>query len=136
IVLLAIGIGLYLSMRGTTMDVQEWSVGGRRFGTFIFWFLLVGETFTTFALLGATQGIVTGDSPGYYIFGTVGLTVSIGYFVVPRIWKAGKRYNFTTMGDFFAARYDAKWFGAVITVFVIVAILLYAGVQLTGLALI
>jgi SSS family solute:Na+ symporter len=136
IVLLAIGIGLYLSMRGTTMDVQEWSVGGRRFGTFIFWFLLVGETFTTFALLGATQGIVTGGSPGYYIFGTVVLTASIGYFVVPRIWMAGKRYNFTTMGDFFAARFDAKWFGAVITVFGIIAILLYARVQLTGLALI
>lgn len=132
----AIAFGLYFALRGTKMDVEEWSVGGRRFGTFIFWFLLVGETFTTFALLGATQGIVSGGAPGYYIFGTVVLSAAVGYFVVPRIWKAGKRYGFTTMGDFFSARFDSRWFGAVITVFGIIAILLYARVQLTGLAII
>lgn len=128
--------GLYFSMRGTTVDVQEWSVGGRRFGVLIFWFLLVGETFTTFALLGATQGVVTDGAPGYYVLGTVALVAPVGYFIVPRIWKAGKKYNLNTMGDFFAARFDARWFGAVVTVFGIIALLLYARVQLTGLALI
>lgn len=136
LVLLSIGGGVYLSMRGTTMDVQEWSVGGRRFGTLLFWFLLVGETFTTFALLGASQGVFSGGAPGYYVLGTVALVAPVGYFLVPRIWSAGKRYGFTTMGDFFSARFEAKWFGAIITVFGILALLLYTRVQLTGLALI
>lgn len=142
---MVIGLGLVLvsvvgevvlSLRGTTMDVQEWSVGGRRFGTILFWFLLVGETFTTFALLGASQGVFSGGAPGYYVLGTVALVAPIGYFLVPRIWSAGKRFGFTTMGDFFAARFEAKWFGALISIFGILALLLYTRVQLTGLALI
>lgn len=128
--------GTLLAMRGTRMDVQEWSVGGRRFGTWLFWFLLVGETFTTFALLGASQGVFSTGAAGFYVLGTVVLTASVGYFLVPRIWRAGKDRGFVTMGDFFAARFDAPWFGALLTVFGIIALLLYSRVQLTGLALI
>jgi solute:Na+ symporter, SSS family len=128
--------GTLLAMRGTRMDVQEWSVGGRRFGTWLFWFLLVGETFTTFALLGASQGVFSTGAAGFYVLGTVVLTASVGYFLVPRIWRAGKDRGLVTMGDFFAARFDAPWFGALLTVFGIIALLLYSRVQLTGLALI
>src|ERR1700754_1430019 len=101
--------GTLLAMRGTRMDVQEWSVGGRRFGTWLFWFLLVGETFTTFALLGASQGVFSTGAAGFYVLGTVVLTASVGYFLVPRIWRAGKDRGFVTMGDFFAARFGAPW---------------------------
>ncbi|OZM81138.1 sodium:solute symporter [Pseudonocardia sp. MH-G8] len=128
--------GTLLALRGTRMDVQEWSVGGRRFGTWLFWFLLVGETFTTFALLGASQGVFSTGAAGFYVLGTVVLTASVGYFLVPRIWQAGKQRGFVTMGDFFSARFDAPWFGALLTVFGIIALLLYSRVQLTGLALI
>jgi SSS family solute:Na+ symporter len=129
-------IGTYLASRGTKMDVQEWSVGGRRFGTWLFWFLLVGETFTTFALLGASQGVFSGGAPGYYVLGTVALVAPIGYFLVPRIWRAGKVHGLTTMGDFFTARFNARWFGGLLTIFGIIALLLYTRVQLTGLSLI
>jgi solute:Na+ symporter, SSS family len=128
--------GTLLALRGTRMDVQEWSVGGRRFGTWLFWFLLVGETFTTFALLGASQGVFSTGAAGFYVLGTVVLTASVGYFLVPRIWRAGKDRGLVTMGDFFTARFDAPWFGALLTVFGIIALLLYSRVQLTGLALI
>lgn len=128
--------GSILAARGTKMDLQEWSVGGRRFGPWLFWFLLVGETFTTFALLGASQGIFSGGAPGYYVLGTVALVAPIGYFLVPQIWRAGKVHGLTDMGDFFTARFNAPWFGGLLTIFGIIALLLYTRVQLTGLSLI
>lgn len=128
--------GTILAARGTQMNIQEWSVGGRRFGTVLFWFLLVGETFTTFSLLGASQGVFSAGAPGYYVLGTVALVAPVGYFLVPRIWRAGKVHGLTTMGDFFTARFDSRWFGGLVTIFGIIALLLYARVQLTGLSLI
>ncbi|MEU7765446.1 sodium:solute symporter family protein [Nocardia sp. NPDC049190] len=128
--------GTVAAARGRTMNMQEWSVGGRRFGTWLFWFLLVGETFTTFALLGASQAVFSNGAPGYYVLGTVVLTATVGYWLVPKIWRAGKSRGLVTMADYFSSRFDAPWFGALIAVFGIVALLLYTQVQLTGLSLI
>jgi len=131
----ALGGGL-LAARGVRMNVAEWSVGGRRFGTVLFWFLLVGETFTTFALLGASQGVFSGGAPGFYVLGTVVLFAAVGYWITPRIWEAGKRHNLLTMGDYFTLRFASPWLGRIMALFGIVALLLYTRVQLTGLGLI
>jgi SSS family solute:Na+ symporter len=128
--------GSVLAARGRRVDVAEWTVGGRRFGGFLFWFVLAGETFTTFALLGASQTVYADGAPGYYVLGTVVLTAAVGYWVVPKIWRAGKRHDLMTEGDYFTRRFDAPWLGAVLGVFGIIGLLLYSEVQLTGLSLI
>lgn len=127
--------GMVLGMRGRRVDVQEWSVGGRRLGGIAFWFLLAGESFTTFALLGASQAVYTGGAAGYYVLGTVVLTAAMSYWITPKIWRAGKDNGLITEGDYFSRRFDAPWLGAVLGLFGIVALLLYSQVQLTGLAL-
>lgn len=132
----SIAVGGVLAARGRRMDIAEWSVGGRRFGSVLFWFLMVGETFTTFALLGASQGVYVDGAPGYYVLGTVVLTAALGYWIAPRIWRAGRDQNLMTEGDYFARRFAAPWLGLVLALFGIAALLLYARVQLTGLALI
>lgn len=129
-------VGSVLAVRGRRVDVAEWTVGGRRFGGFLFWFILAGETFTTFALLGASQTVYTDGAAGYYVLGTVVLTAALGYWAVPKIWSAGKRHALMTEGDYFACRFDAPWLGAVLGLFGIVGLLLYSEVQLTGLSLI
>lgn len=132
----SIVVGAVLAARGRRVDVAEWTVGGRRFGGFLFWFVLAGETFTTFALLGASQTVYASGAPGYYVLGTVVLTAAVGYWVVPKIWRAGKRHDLMTEGDYFTRRFDAPWLGAVLALFGIVGLLLYSEVQLTGLSLI
>lgn len=131
----AIGGGVFLAARGRRVDVREWSVGGRRFGGFLFWFLLAGETFTTFSILGASQAVYVDGAPAYYVLGTVVLTSAFGYWAVPRIWRAGKEHGLMTEGDYFSRRFAAPWLGAALGLFGIVALLLYAQIQLTGLAL-
>lgn len=132
----SIVVGGFFAARGRRVDVAEWTVGGRRFGGFLFWFVLAGETFTTFALLGASQTVYASGAPGYYVLGTVVLTAAVGYWVVPKIWRAGKRHDLMTEGDYFTRRFDAPWLGAVLALFGIVGLLLYSEVQLTGLSLI
>ncbi|MFW8695250.1 sodium:solute symporter family protein, partial [Mesorhizobium japonicum] len=47
-----LGAMLYGHQKSRAKSVSEWAVGGRRFGTLIFWFLNAGEIYTTFAVLG------------------------------------------------------------------------------------
>ncbi|HXM54347.1 MAG TPA: sodium:solute symporter family protein [Candidatus Dormibacteraeota bacterium] len=132
----AIALGVLLAARGRRIDIREWAVGGRRFGAVLYWFLSVGEVFTTFALLGAVGFVYAYGAPAYYILGPATLSAALGYWLLPRIWLAGRRHDLLTQGDYFAARFGSPWFGAVLAVAGIVALLPYLQVQLTGLALI
>ncbi len=53
--LLALLLGLR-ARRGRDMNLEQWSVGGRGFGTIFVFLLLAGEIYTTFTFLGAAVG--------------------------------------------------------------------------------
>ena len=50
---LALAIGLALrARRGRDMDLEQWTVGGRGFGTLFVFLLMAGEIYSTFTFLG------------------------------------------------------------------------------------
>src|SRR6187402_3070520 len=100
------------SMHVTSMD--EWAVGGRRFGAWIFWFVNAGEIYTTFAVLGISGYAWAFGAPAYLAFTSVSLACALGYWLMPQIWRAGKRFGLVTQADFFARRYDAPWLGVLV----------------------
>ena len=120
--------------RGHTMS--DWAVGGRSLGTVIFWFMNAGEVYTTFAVLGISGYAWALGAPAYLAFCSVSLSYSIGYWLMPKIWKAGRSRQLVTQADFFAARYDAKWLGVVTGVIGIASLIVYVQIQLVSLGLI
>ena len=83
---LAIGLGLY-ARRGRTMKLEEWSVGGRSFGTLFVFLLMAGEIYTTFTLLGGSGWAYGKGAPAFYIicYGTV--SYILAYWMLPPIWR-------------------------------------------------
>ena len=55
IVLLGAAIGFGAGRR-RTMNLEQWTVGGRAFGTFLMWLLMAGEIYTAFSFLGVSAG--------------------------------------------------------------------------------
>ena len=49
----AVALGLY-ARRGHTMNLEQWSLGGRGFGTIFVFLLTAGEVYTTFTFLGGS----------------------------------------------------------------------------------
>ena len=52
-----LALSIYLGIRarrGKDMNLEEWSVGGRGFGSIFIFLLLAGEIYTTFTFLGAS----------------------------------------------------------------------------------
>ncbi|WP_448502848.1 sodium:solute symporter family protein [Sphingomonas sp.] len=116
--------------------MAEWAVGGRRFGVLVFWFLNAGEIYTTFAVLGISGFAWAYGAPAYLAFTSVSLSAALGYWLMPRIWDAGKRHDLVTQADFFASHYRSTWLGMVVGAAGIVALIVYVQIQIVALSLI
>ncbi|MET7572187.1 sodium:solute symporter family protein [Streptomyces sp. NPDC005492] len=133
-VLGAIGFGRRAGAASATMS--NWAVGGRRLGAVLFWFLNAGEVYTTFAVLGISGYAWALGAPAYLAFTSVSLSYAIGYWLMPKIWRAGRKHRLITQADFFAARFDAPWLGTVTALVGIAALIVYVQIQLVSLSLI
>jgi SSS family solute:Na+ symporter len=130
------GTILYGRHKVRAKTVEEWALGGRRFGTLIFWFLNAGEIYTSFAVLGISGLAWASGAPAYIAFCSVSLSATLGYWLMPQIWSAGRRLGLLTQADFFAARYGARWLGLVVAIAGIAALLVYVQIQITALSLV
>ena len=127
------GAGLRRARENT---LTEWAVGGRSLGTLIFWFMNAGEVYTTFAVLGISGYAWALGAPAYLAFCSVSLSYAVGYWLMPRIWRAGRQEGFVTQADYFAARYEAPWLGVLTGVIGIASLVIYVQIQLISLGLI
>ncbi|MHB9880214.1 sodium:solute symporter family protein [Pacificimonas sp. ICDLI1SI03] len=116
--------------------MAEWAVGGRRFGVLIFWFLNAGEIYTTFAVLGISGFAWAFGAPAYLALTSISLAATVGYWLMPKIWAAGKRGDLVTQADFFAHHYRAPWLGVVVGIAGIAALIVYVQIQIVALSLI
>jgi SSS family solute:Na+ symporter len=122
--------------RKVKMNLENWTVGGRRFGVVLIWLLMAGEIYTTFTFLGASGWAYSRGAPTFYIliYGTLAYTAS--FFILPAVWKAGKRFGLHTQPDFFIQRYESRSLGVMVAVIGVVSIIPYLQLQLTGLGFI
>jgi solute:Na+ symporter, SSS family len=134
-VVVAALIGLLARQRGTP-HLEHWSVGGRDFGTILVWVLAAGEIYTTFTFLGLSGWVYGFGAPAYYIPAYTVLAYVISYYLLPPIWRLGKRYSFVSQSDFFTKLYDSRSLGVLVAIIGIVFIIPYLQLQLTGLGLI
>ena len=126
----------YGQLRGRRPTMNEWAVGGRRFGAWIFWFVNAGEIYTTFAVLGIAGYAWAFGAPAYLAFTSVSLASVVGYWLMPRIWAAGRNNGLVTQADFFAHRYGAAWLSVIVGVAGIAALVVYVQIQIAALALV
>lgn len=130
------GAVLYGRRQSRGASMSEWAIGGRRFGAWIFWFVNAGEIYTTFAVLGISGYAWAYGAPAYLAFTSVSLACALGYWLMPRIWEAGRRGGHVTQADFFAAHYGSTALSVFVGVAGIAALLVYVQIQLTALSLI
>jgi SSS family solute:Na+ symporter len=135
IVALGAGIGMAAGIH-RKMDLEQWTVGGRGFGAVLMFLLMAGETYTTFAFLGASGWAYSRGGPALYIIAYITLAYVLSFFFLPQIWEVGRRYGLQTQPDFFSKRYGNKYLAALVCVVSIASFVPYLQLQLTGLGII
>jgi solute:Na+ symporter, SSS family len=134
-IVLALGLGLR-AKSGREMSLEQWTVGGRGFGTVLVFLLMAGEIYTTFTFLGGSGWAYGRGGPAYYIvcYGTLAYVIS--YWMLPPIWRYAKKHGLFSQPDFFARKYDSPALGVLVALVGVVALIPYLVLQLKGLGII
>ena len=134
-ILFSAALGIYAG-RKVKMNLENWTVAGRRFGIIIIWLLMAGEIYTTFTFLGASGWAYSKGAPTFYILIYGALAYTLSFFILPALWKVGKRYGLHTQPDFFIKRYDSRPLGVLVALIGVFSIIPYLQLQLAGLGFI
>jgi SSS family solute:Na+ symporter len=134
-----LALAIYLGIRarrGKDMDLEEWSVGGRGFGTIFVFLLLAGEIYTTFTFLGASGWAYGRGGPAFYILSYGALAYVMGYWLLPAVWRYAKENRLHSQSDFFVSKYRSPGLGVLVSLVAVVAMVPYLAVQFQGLGII
>jgi len=137
LIIVAIGATIgFLAGVHRKMDLEQWTVGGRRFGAVLMFLLMAGEVYTTFAFLGASGWAYSRGGPTLYILAYLTLAYVVSFFILPPIWELGRKHGMQTQSDFFNIRYGSKYLSGFVCVVGIASFVPYLQLQLTGVGII
>jgi solute:Na+ symporter, SSS family len=134
-VALAVGLALR-SRRGHDMDLEQWSVGGRGFGTIFVFLLMAGEIYSTFTFLGGAGFAYGSGGAAYYILGYGTLAYVLSYYLLPAVWRFATPRRLVSQADVFTSAYGSRALGVLVSVVAVAAMIPYLALQLKGLGII
>src|SRR5215212_10639687 len=114
-----LALALYLGIRarrGHDMDLEQWSVGGRGFGTIFIFLLMAGEIYSTFTFLGGAGFAYGSGGPAYYILGYGTLAYVLSYYLLPAVWRYATPRRLVSQADVFTSQFGSRALGVVVSV--------------------
>ena len=120
--------------KGDGLDsLDEWGLGGRRFGTWITWFLLGGDLYTAYTFIAVPAAMfATGAVAGFFAVPYTIILYPIIFVFMARLWSVSHRHGYVTTADFVRGRYDSRVLSLAIAVTGFVATMPYIALQLVG----
>jgi solute:Na+ symporter, SSS family len=129
----AIGFGALRWRRAESlMNLNEWGLGGRGFGTFVTWFLLGGDLFTAYTFIAVPALVFASGAVGFFAVSYTAMVFPIAFAFVPRLWSVARVHNYVTPADFIRGRYGSRSLSVAIAVTGILATMPYVALQLVG----
>jgi solute:Na+ symporter, SSS family len=137
VAIVAIGTAIgFLAGSRRRMDLEQWTVGGRGFGTVLVFLLMAGEVYTTFAFLGLSGWAYSRGGPALYGLAYLSLAYVVSFFFLPQLWEVGRKHRMQTQPDFFSALYGSPYLAGFVCVVGILAFIPYIQLQLDGIGII
>ncbi|WP_064696942.1 sodium:solute symporter family protein [Rhizobium aegyptiacum] len=117
-------------------SLEQWALGGRRFGSLLVFLLMAGEIYTSFTFLGASGFAYGKGGAVFYILTYTCLAFVSSYWLLPPIWRFADEMRLVTQPDFFEKKYQSPGLGYLVTLVGLVALVPYLILQLKGLGII
>jgi len=118
--------------KGDLRQLDEWALGGRKFGGFLTWFLQGGSVYTTYSFIAIPALVFGAGAAGFYALPFLIITYPVAFIFLPRLWQLSHDQGYVTSSDFVRDRFGHPLLSLLVTVTGIVAILPYAALQVYG----
>ena len=109
--LLVTGLGFAAARwrRAESLDnVEEWGLGGRKFGGWITWFLLGGDIYTAYTFVAVPALVFGLGAIGFFAVPYTIIVYPMVLLAAIRLWSVAHRHGFVTPADFVRARYGSS----------------------------
>src|SRR5471030_723214 len=91
--------------RGDLDLLHEWGLGGRRFGTWVTWFLIGGDLYTAYTFIAVPALMFGAGAIGFFAVPYTIMVYPILYLVFPRLWSVAHKHGYVTSADFVRGRF-------------------------------
>jgi len=111
--------------RGDLTKLDEWSLGGRRFGAFIVWFLVGADLYTAYTFIAIPSSVFSVGAIFFYAVPYVSVAFGIAMWAMPKLWKVSKEKGYVTAADFVKDNFNSRNLAILVAIVGIVAELPY-----------
>lgn len=112
--------------------LQEWGLGGRRFGTVVTWFLLGGDLYTAYTFIAVPAFVFGAGAIAFFALPYTLMVYPFVFVVFPRLWSVSRKHGYVTASDFVRGRYDSGLLALLVAITGILATMPYIALQLVG----
>jgi solute:Na+ symporter, SSS family len=113
-------------------SLDEWGLGGRRFGTVVTWFLLGGDLYTAYTFVAVPALVFGAGAVGFFALPYTIIVYPLVFLWMPRMWTVCKANGYVTPADFVRGRYGSKAMPLLVALTGILATMPYIALQLVG----
>jgi solute:Na+ symporter, SSS family len=113
-------------------NLDEWGLGGRRFGTVVTWFLLGGDLYTAYTFIAVPALVYGAGAQGFFALPYTILVFPLVLVFMPRLWAVAHRRGYVTAADFTQGRYGSKGLSLAVAITGLLATMPYIALQLLG----
>ena len=113
-------------------SLDEWGLGGRRFGTLVTWFLLGGDLYTAYTVIAVPALVYGVGGYGFFAVPYAVMGTPLMLMVMPRFWRVCRENEYVTLSDFVRGRFDSRWLAVAFALTGLLATMPYIALQLVG----
>jgi solute:Na+ symporter, SSS family len=119
--------------RAQSLDhLDEWGLGGRKFGAWITWFLLGGDLYTAYTFVAVPALLFGVGALGFFAVPYTIIVFPMVFLVAPRLWSVSHRHGYVTPADFVRGRFGSHSLALMVAITGITATMPYIALQLVG----
>ena len=118
--------------RGDLRLLDEWGLGGRRFGSVVTWFLLGGDLYTAYTFIAVPALVFGAGAQGFFALPYTIIMYPFVFVVMPRLWAVAHKHKYVTPADFVRGRYGSSGLALATAFTGILATMPYIALQLVG----
>ncbi len=108
-------------------------LGGRKFGSWITWFLVGGDLYTAYTFVAVPALLFGAGAMGFFALPYTVLLYPIVFLPVLRLWSVSRVHGYVTPADFVRGRYGSSLLALLVAITGLVATMPYIALQLVGL---
>src|SRR5437763_2492255 len=137
--ILVTGMGFVASRwrKPETLDhLDEWGLGGRKFGTWITWFLVGGDFYTAYTVIAVPALVYAVGAYGFFALPYTIIVYPFVFAVMPLLWTTAHAHGYVTAADVVHGTYNSRGLEFAIAITGIVATMPYIALQLIGMGVV